>query len=398
MIGMDNKLFVTIITVALVIAGVSTAAFMYDAGDGNTDDEGKYNIIARVNSQGSGFYIGKDVYTNLIDGIPARNGVAFFESDYTVSPSNAAAWDKLVFGTPGTSSIQHTQVAELAKTMGLKFELYTDGMTKVSGTLYYDSGINTAEKAKATTTSIDGGIIWEPQFQLIVGDSSSKFTTLALTNQVFPGHTCCVIAGNTEFMSNNELATEKFLAGYVKAVNDVRVYATNPTAEFLDCVKDNVTGLSNETDIKNALANITYLYDDDEVGLNTGNLDLLEEDIAGLVKSLQEIGALKYNISNPELFAEEFVTQTYLKKAIAGDLENKNCGDIKVAVIGGDIHQIAIHWAIKKNYFDGVTVTTVPQNNGAGVATALQNGEVTFGFLGAPPATITTINFGYISA
>ena len=147
---------------------------------------------------------------------------------------------------------------------------------------------------------------------------------------------------------------------------------------------------------KKALENITYLYADDA----QGDLDNLESDIAQLVKNLGDIGVFKKSVSNPELFAEEFVTQTYIKKAIDEDYTSGGNASIKVAVITGDIHQIAIHWGIHKGFFSdlGVTIDVVGSTNGAGVATALVNGEATFGFLGAPPATITTINSGYITA
>ena len=118
------------------------------------------------------------------------------------------------------------------------------------------------------------------------------------------------------------------------------------------------------------------------------------------MKDLKTLNAFKKDVSNPELFAEEFVKQTYLKKAISEDLGTSSTGRVKVAVITGDIHQIAIHWADEKGYFSslGLGVDIVGSNNGAGVATALINGEATLGFLGAPPATITTVNAGYITA
>ena len=398
LIGMDNKLFVTIIVVALVIAGVSTAAFMYNAEVDTTDDSNMFNIIARANSEGSGLYIKSTIATG--SGIPVRNGVAFFESDWTVSPSNAAAWGGLVFGTPGTSSIQHTQLAELASIMGLKFTLYSTNASKSADTLYYDSGITNAGQALSSTV-IDGGILWEPQYQLIIQDSSGKFKSLALTNDVFEDHTCCIIAGNTDYMKSHESITERFLAGYVMAVEDINDILSNPDSQdyddFVDFVMTKVAALANKEEITEAaLANITYLYADDVAG----NLYGLEEDVSDLIKGLDSLNIFKKPVNNPELFADEFVTSAYLKKAVAGDYTVGSKTTVKVAVINGDIHQIAIHWAIEKGFFNDVNIgiEIVGSTNGAGVATALVNGEATFGFLGAPPATITTVNSGYISA
>ncbi len=182
---MDNKLFVTIIVVAVVIAGVSTAAFMYNAEDDTEDNSNMFNVIARANSEGSGLYIKSDLVNSDSGLIPVRasNNVAFFNSDWTVSPDNAAAWGGLVFGTPGTSSIQHTQLADLASQMGLKFTLYSTSVSTSNDTIYYDSGIANSGQALSNTI-IDGGILWEPQYQLIISDKSHRFVSLALTNNL----------------------------------------------------------------------------------------------------------------------------------------------------------------------------------------------------------------------
>ena len=395
---MDNKLFVTIIAVTLVIAGVSFAAFKYNAEEDDVDDSNMFNIISRVNSEGSGLYIKSSIATG--SGMPERNGAPFFESDWTVSEDNAAAWGGLVFGTPGTSSIQHTQLAELASLMGLNFTLYSTNASKDPNTLYYDSGITSANVA-LTNYVIDGGILWEPQYQLIVENSSGKFKPLALTNDVFEGHTCCVIAGNSAYMKSHEDVTERFLAGYVRAVEDVRDVLSNKGSDeynaFVDFVMQKVPAFNgNEVLAEAALDNITYLYADDP----SGNLFGLEEDISDLIIGLGSLNVFTKPVNNPQMFAEEFVTHTYLKKAIAEDYDVNGRATVKVAVINGDIHQIAVHWGIQQGFFDDVniTVSIVGSTNGAGVATALVNGEAIFGFLGAPPATITTINSGYISA
>ena len=67
---------------------------------------------------------------------------------------------------------------------------------------------------------------------------------------------------------------------------------------------------------------------------------------------------------------------------------------ITVAAISGDIHQIALQVGLARGIFAeyGVTVSVAYQSNGAGVAVALHTGAAQFGFLGAPPATITAVN------
>ena len=74
--------------------------------------------------------------------------------------------------------------------------------------------------------------------------------------------------------------------------------------------------------------------------------------------------------------------------------------NITVAVISGDIHQLAIHYAMAMNIFEeyGINITLSQQPNGDGVAVALENGSAQIGFIGAPPMTIKVINSEYVTA
>ena len=71
-----------------------------------------------------------------------------------------------------------------------------------------------------------------------------------------------------------------------------------------------------------------------------------------------------------------------------------------MAVIAGDIHQIAVHVAKELGYYEeyNLTVNLSAATNGPGVAVAVQNGTAQFGVLGAPPATSTAINSKLIQA
>ena len=87
-----------------------------------------------------------------------------------------------------------------------------------------------------------------------------------------------------------------------------------------------------------------------------------------------------------------------MKKAISGDFNKEGTDSIKVLVINGDIHQLAVHVAIAQNYFAeyGLEVTVDKGGNGNVVAEKLINGEYVIGFLGAPPGTIKTIEGEHI--
>ncbi len=131
---------------------------------------GRFSIIARVNSEGSGLYIKESVLDDKDADIPARNGVAFYEKSgdtYTVSSANAKAWGGLIFATPGITSIQHVQLAGLVDSMGLKFELYDSSATLDSNTVYYKTNLATSDKV-FSDVDVNAGIIWEPQFQRII--------------------------------------------------------------------------------------------------------------------------------------------------------------------------------------------------------------------------------------
>ena len=134
------------------------------------DAEGaKYTIISRVNSEGSGIYIDKKCVDadSIASGKLTRNGVRFFSDTYTVSSVNAAAWGGLVFATPGMQSIQHIQLNKLASDMGMEFVAYNENTSLDSGKLYFIAGLSDSVKV-FNNTHINGGIIWEPQYQRII--------------------------------------------------------------------------------------------------------------------------------------------------------------------------------------------------------------------------------------
>ncbi len=231
-------------------------------------------------------------------------------------------------------------------------------------------------------------------------DKKSDYISLGLTNNYFPDHTCCVIAANYGFIENNTTDLEKFLAGYHDAVlfvdNALKDTSSEDYKWLVKFSQEKVPGLS-EQEVKDALANITYLYADG----NDGNLSALKSDVQSLVSGLSEVGALTKPVTDSAKFTGNYVSDTYMKYAIENkDALKAGTASVKVSVISGDIHQIAIHVGIEKQIFKGFGVDIQISNstNGGGVATSLINGDAQLGFLGAPPATINMINFGYIDS
>lgn len=394
---MDNKVIIAIAVVAvLAIAGTATYFVLSNDKDEASYDSSAFNIISRVNSEGSGLYI-KSSVADTSGAVPVRisNSTPFFGDGFTLSEANKAAWGGLILGDPGVSSIQHTQLASIAAAVGLKFVQYTTEVGSVQNdTMYYVT--NLANYGAITTApDIQGGIIWEPQFQRVIQEDPS-YTTLALTNDLFDGHTCCIIAANHNWLKDNSGDAVKFLAGYIKAVDyivNAKKTGGDALADVVTIAKNSTTGLD-DAEVNAALANIDYLYADED----DGSLDQLTKDIESLAGSLKDIGAITKDYGSGSSFAKAFVDDTYLKDAVAGKASKEGTSSVKVAVIGGDIHQLAIHVAIAKNYFAeyGLTVNLSTGSNGGDIATLLDSKDVEIGFLGAPPATIKTINGEHI--
>ncbi|MBQ7405643.1 MAG: hypothetical protein IJV90_04420 [Candidatus Methanomethylophilaceae archaeon] len=388
---MDTKVsVVAVVGIMLVLAvGIYVVS---DDGDG--ESRSVISAVARVNTDGSGIYM-KASYEVSDFLIENDDGTYTFIKD---------GWAGKVFGTPGTSTIQHVQLQQIADSMGLKFVKYTEGDAKNKDTLYFSDTINNAEAATENNAHIlDGGILWEPQYSRIISDS--QYEPMVLTNDLFPGHACCVIAGYDEFMDSNRDATVAFLTAYVKGVKYVNEAladkGSEKYAEFI-AICEKTTGL-NRAVIEAALENVVYKYSDDNV---SGSLDVLIQDIASLEKDLEDIETIKTEIQSLGFkdsteFATALVDDSYLKDAVDENIRPlKSKTVIDVVAIAGDIHQIALNVADELGYFDeyNLDVNIRGVGNGGAVALDLLGGQSDFGLLGAPPLTINTVNDRAVTA
>lgn len=411
---MNRTAIIAIAVVAvLAVGGGATAFILLNDDEGATYNDGAYNIIARVNSEGSGIYIKASMITDSNgDGIPERNDTPFYnivDGKYVVDESNKAAWAGLKLGTPGATSIQHIQICQLASQMGLNMvNVASTSSSNASESIYFNATITNYQSAVDINNDIDGGIVWEPQYARIVGTVETPvdrdFTKLALTNDLFSGHTCCTVIGSHKYIESHEDITVRYLAGYVDAVKfmqeALKVDSSNNrvnTADYNELVnicKKYTTGLESDI-IEDALETITYLYADGA----DGSLDKLTKDIEALATDLKNLGSTTRDTTPSEL-AEALVDDSYLKQAVNYEYKGTAKDKVKVAVIDGDIHQIAIRVAVEKGYFDAygieVEVSTGLANGGA-VADAVIGNQANFGFIGAPPATLKTINAPLIS-
>ncbi len=398
---MDKKVAMTAAIVVAFLLSSSILVLFYN----QTDDDKELSLVARVNTEGSGIYIdAKYVASDFIeldsDMKPAKDadGNVILKTEF---------WKGKVFGTPGSTSIQHIQLQTLVENAGLKFAPYSEGVNQTNtNNVYYVQTVTNAAAYEASSSSyIDGGIIWEPQFHALLQSENRRCNSMMTTGDFDPGHACCVIGASHEYLQSHQDETVRFLAAYVKSVDWVNAAlkdkSSDDYAELLDLAEKR-TGIDRSI-LVNALDSVVYTYGGTGDG-DTADAPLmsLENDIEKLVDNLYKLeGKLKVSLkdagfSSSHELAQRFVNDGYLAQAMSYEKSASGYSktSITVAVISGDIHQIAIHLGIEKGFFDeyGISVNTIAAANGAGVATSLQNGEASFGFLGAPPVTTTAIN------
>lgn len=400
---MDKKILAVLAVVIIVAAGAVAGFTMMKKSD---DKEAGLSIVGRVNSEGSGIILkdGNDPadFITVTTVAPAA-GAKYIQNGSNYYVFNVANWGGKIFATPGAATIQHVQLSELAALMGLKFVSYVDGTTPSSDTLYYMAGVPSYAEFSNKPANVIGFIIWEAQVSVGL---QAGCKVLALTNDLFPDHTCCILGASNDYVKKNSDTLEVFLYVYSQAVNKINAAKADPSsaeyAQVLAIAKnrvsmpDSLTPVQKENAIKSALDTVTYLYAD---GTN-GNLDKLTTDVASLAKSLVDsnvIGkdAKALGFSDYNALADKFVNDTPMKNAMSKDIKKLDKKTtINVAAIAGDIHQIAIWYAKDTGMFDAynLNVEVSAQSNGPAIYTVLSTGEVDIGFLGAPPMTIRCMN------
>ena len=392
---------------AIVVGAGVGAYFLFQqpAKQAKFSDD-SFNVISRVNTEGSGIYIKESVLTArslTVDDFFIGTG-----DNRTVDASVKSAWAGLIWGVPNVQSIQYVQMAQLAQKMGLQFQAYVSATYDSSSTttMYFETGVANADTATVAKASIiDGGILWQPQYEKII--KTSGWTQLELTNNFDKDHACCVVIGSHKYISENKDVTTRVLGAYIQAVNYVSAAMANHTldsddngeADYNEIVQIGMAFTGFTIDIvEDALADITYLFSDDNT---SGSLSLLQSQAESLIGSLSSLGIIDPP-KDKAVVADGLVDDSYLTSAVAyTPLATYDLANVGIGVIAGDIHQIAVHVANSKGFFTtyGIDATLTPiAGGGSNVAAQVVSGGVTFGLLGLPPATITTINSGLITA
>ena len=407
----DKKIVLTACIVVSFLLASSMLILFYN----NEGTDHQLRLIGRVNTEGSGIYLKQgESPGDYIEFDPVTEE-PILDGDGNVQ-YKSAGWGGKIFGTPGTTSIQHMQLQTivLTKLTGMKFKPYTEGEGLDSDTVYYIPSIINAAAFKASTTSIPklvGGIIWEPQFSsLLSSDYNCK--KMMLTADFEPGHACCVIGASHEYLINHSDVTVRFLAAYiqsVEAINQAKAdHSSEAYANLINCAKTQ-TGISNNTVIEESIENVTFTYADQSYTAGTAPLSELQMTVENLVNTYYSLGVLKNSMkdlgfSTTHRFSQVFVDDGYMYQAInfgppSGAGYSKST--ISVAYIAGDIHtSLALGYGTELGIFSqyGIVIDMSPAGNGAGVATSLQNGEADFGFMGCPPILQTSINSKLVTA
>lgn len=344
-------------------------------------------IVAQVNSEGSAIF--------LKDGITIDDESADFGG--------------LVLATPGISSIQHMMLMKFAKDNGYNFaHAPADRNNLDSDTIYWIEVSPINMKAALEEGEIDGGIAWEPYCSQIACDDVGWI--YKWSSELSPGHPCCVIAVESEFLASNHEAVVRFLAGHILATNWIIETTNDPGSEnytkMVEMASD-FAHVSEET-VKSSLESVRYAYEMEEEWKAA-----LEEVVAtytelGLfANSLSDIG---YN--SPASFIDHLVNNTYLNEALErleGDdiTSTSELIDVRVGWLNGDIHQLArlvgMNKTVGEGYgFDGsifeacginvISGDGNPYANGGAVMDAFFAGAIDIGYLGSPPAILRTVN------
>ncbi len=414
---MDKKIYAVIAVVIIIVAAAAAVVLTRGGGDDTTTGDRDVSVVGRVNTDGSGIFLkaseNPDDYVTIVNGAEPVNEEYYLGGGDTWVVFHKEAWAGAVFGDPGEATIQHVQLGQIADELGLEFVRYSAGTTTNENTLYYIPGVNTYQMFESqliNNSIMVGAFVWEAQYSVALQDGCKE---LAVTNDMFPGHTCCIIGAQHSYISSHQDETVRFLAAYVESVREMKNAIANHVAgeydELMQIAIANVTMPLDMTQeqkiaaIESAFSIVNYTYADSDTAADP--LDKLTSDMAALAEDFYESGQVsktpqELGFDSYSDMASALVLGEYMHDALNYEKQDSyQTANITVAVLSGDIHQLAIHYGMAKGIFAdyGISITLSNQSAGPAAFTAMANGAAQFAFLGAPPMTTNTINGGYIS-
>ena len=416
-----NRKIVAVAAVLVVV--VAAAAVAVVCSDDDSEAASGMSIISNVNTEGSGLYVradyeGEDFVSGIVEDEPSSGYYLGAEGAWVVL--NRDAWGGQVFACPGPATTQFVLLQRIAAAMDLEFEMYTVGLELSDDTLYYIPNITTYSSFISNSEIypvLTGAIAWEAQYSAaLIGGCQDVITT----NELFPGHICCVMGATNEYLAENPDLVVRFLAAYIEAADRLEAAleagegddyeALIETALTSVTIPDTLSDDEKVEALLSALYNITFSYTGIGYDGEGDPLEDLVSEVASLSDSLYEGGNIDNSYSDLGFassteFAEKFVDSSYLVDALQyeGGEDYEETTTIVVAVNVGDIHQIPLHYAVTLGIFEeyGITIELSHQTSGPGVYAALTLGSAAggadIGILGACPMTIYSMNEEQVS-
>ncbi len=371
------KLWASVVVLIVVLAGIGVAL-----SDSESKDDTAI-VLSRVNTEGSG------IFGDEASMVTIEDGIAVF---------NKEKWGGKVVATPGATSIQHLYIVEEMTKIGLSIKSYDASIPKDEldmGSVYLKASGVTSMIDDYNKDVVQAGITWEVVYSNVLSqtDAIGLCTTDQLENKA--GHACCMIMANSSFLEKNTEVAVRYMAAYIKSVNyinDAKSDINSKEYDNLLKIAKNLLGAGYTDEvIESALMNVNYTY----------ALTNFQQEYAGLIESYTTTGAIPADCmttlnTTPVEFAKKHIDGTYIDRALQMEGSSTYSEKIvKVAYLGADIHQLALQVGKDMGYFAdyGIVIKNIgPHTAGGAVLQSVITGEADFGFAGAPPTVMQTVN------
>jgi len=287
---------------------------------------------------------------------------------------------------------------------GMKFMMTPSNRSNLaSDTVYFVEmnvgGMKESFNSNDANLRIDGGIVWEPVYSDVLSSETRAAKSIITTNELSPGHVCCVLAVNSTYLESNGEDVIRFLRAYADVVDWMNAALDDPNSPEYGELVQMAMEFTNKTEptVRASFEGVVYKYDLTGIKAEIEELAVTYERVGLVNNSLQDIG-----YQSGEEFANALVKENYLADAVGkakSDYADAPQITIKMAHLIEDIHQLALYVGGSSglDIFGDYNITidaSAPQSQGGQVAQALIRGDANIGFLGAPPVVQNTINMG----
>jgi hypothetical protein len=260
------------------------------------------------------------------------------------------------------------------------------------------------QKAQLQAGNIDGAITWEPYASDALLSGSA--TIYKWSDEIWPGHPCCVVAVDKGYLEANEDLVLRVLKAHMVATDWITETIQDPGGDNYTMLLEIGAEFSarNTSVVESSLQHMDLKYE-----ITSGFLSDLETVTEkyielGLIdnETLQERGYA--NITD---FIDKYVDSSLLDEAMdiqPSEIILNPTNPVRLGYLVGDLHQFArvvanndTIWGAGMDLFEtyGVATTSAeggPYVNGGSEMDAFAAGYVDVGYLGSPPAILKHLN------